>query len=221
VDGLAAVNGDGVARAVRAVRAVVFDIGGVIERTDGWEILGARWDARMGFRPGEFAERLRASGLGMDAALGRISEERFHQALAELYGMDARVLEEFIAKPDPAIYQLTCERLGVRPDETVFVDDSGKRKGQGSTRRSAPCSRNGPIGQQQAAAGAPGGRSARLARVGAVPGVERGAVPAPAGLALETWEVLAPVGPQQRQPRLGPGRRPREQPAQRRRAELR
>ena len=28
-----------------------------------------------------------------------------------------------MSKPDPRIYALTCERLGVRPDETVFVDD--------------------------------------------------------------------------------------------------
>jgi HAD superfamily hydrolase (TIGR01509 family) len=28
-----------------------------------------------------------------------------------------------LAKPDPAVYLLTCARLGVRPDEAVFVDD--------------------------------------------------------------------------------------------------
>jgi putative hydrolase of the HAD superfamily len=26
-------------------------------------------------------------------------------------------------KPDPAIYELTCERLGVAPAECVFIDD--------------------------------------------------------------------------------------------------
>jgi putative hydrolase of the HAD superfamily len=26
-------------------------------------------------------------------------------------------------KPDPRIYELTCERLGVTPHECVFVDD--------------------------------------------------------------------------------------------------
>jgi putative hydrolase of the HAD superfamily len=166
---------------------VVFDIGGVLERTDGWEVLAARWDARMGFPPGEFEARLRGSGLGRDAALGRIQEEAFNRALGELYGMDRPLLEEFvadqwdwyvgeldaevagyfrrlrpryrtamlsnsmvgarheeearygfaamtdllvysheegIAKPEPAIYRLTCERLGVRPDESVFVDDT-------------------------------------------------------------------------------------------------
>jgi putative hydrolase of the HAD superfamily len=28
-----------------------------------------------------------------------------------------------LAKPDPAIYRLTEQRLGARPDEIVFVDD--------------------------------------------------------------------------------------------------
>jgi HAD superfamily hydrolase (TIGR01509 family) len=28
-----------------------------------------------------------------------------------------------MSKPDPRIYELTCARLGVRPDEMVFVDD--------------------------------------------------------------------------------------------------
>lgn len=28
-----------------------------------------------------------------------------------------------IVKPDPAIYKLTCEALGVRPEETLFLDD--------------------------------------------------------------------------------------------------
>ena len=172
---------------MNAVRAVVFDIGGVLERTEGWEVLGARWDARMGFPPGEFERRLRGSGFGLDAALGRISEQAFERALGELYDLDGPLLEEFvadqwgwyvgeldtevasyfeslrpryrtamlsnsmvgargveearygfgamtdlivysheegIAKPDPEIYLRTCDRLGVRPDETVFVDDT-------------------------------------------------------------------------------------------------
>ncbi|MFP5230586.1 MAG: HAD family hydrolase [Acidobacteriota bacterium] len=28
-----------------------------------------------------------------------------------------------IAKPDPAIYYLTCDKLGVRPEEALFLDD--------------------------------------------------------------------------------------------------
>jgi putative hydrolase of the HAD superfamily len=32
---------------------------------------------------------------------------------------------EGIRKPDPRIYQLTCERLGVEPPDAVFLDDIG------------------------------------------------------------------------------------------------
>jgi epoxide hydrolase-like predicted phosphatase len=31
--------------------------------------------------------------------------------------------EEGVAKPDPRIYQLTLERLSVKPEETIFIDD--------------------------------------------------------------------------------------------------
>jgi HAD superfamily hydrolase (TIGR01509 family) len=31
--------------------------------------------------------------------------------------------EEGMSKPDPLIYRRTCERLGRRPDECLFVDD--------------------------------------------------------------------------------------------------
>jgi putative hydrolase of the HAD superfamily len=39
--------------------------------------------------------------------------------------MDAIIVsaEEGLAKPDPRIFQLAAERLGVRPDECIFVDD--------------------------------------------------------------------------------------------------
>jgi putative hydrolase of the HAD superfamily len=32
-----------------------------------------------------------------------------------------------VAKPDPAAYLLACERLGVTPAETVFLDDRKSR----------------------------------------------------------------------------------------------
>jgi putative hydrolase of the HAD superfamily len=168
-----------------AVRAVVFDIGGVLEvPTD--ITLDGRWERRLGLRPGKFLDRLRRSGLGRDANLGRISETDFAQALGRLYGLDESATEELLAelwdwysgelniemadyfqrlrpryrtailsnaaaggrreeerrygfsamadvlvysyevgieKPDRRIYEITCERLGVRPSEVVFLDD--------------------------------------------------------------------------------------------------
>jgi epoxide hydrolase-like predicted phosphatase len=168
-----------------AVRAVVFDIGGVLEvPTD--ITLDGRWERRLGLRPGKFLDRLRRSGLGRDANLGRISETDFAQALGRLDGLDESATEELLAelwdwysgelniemadyfqrlrpryrtailsnaaaggrreeerrygfsamadvlvysyevgieKPDRRIYEITCERLGVRPSEVVFLDD--------------------------------------------------------------------------------------------------
>jgi HAD superfamily hydrolase (TIGR01509 family) len=31
--------------------------------------------------------------------------------------------EEGVAKPDPRVYRLVCDRLDVQPHETVFLDD--------------------------------------------------------------------------------------------------
>lgn len=51
------------------------------------------------------------------------------EAMRVHYGMDRLVDlmifsdEEGIAKPDPRIYHLAAARLGVRPDEAIFVDD--------------------------------------------------------------------------------------------------
>jgi len=48
--------------------------------------------------------------------------------VAEVMALFDLVVEsslEGIRKPDPRIYQLTCERLGVAPDSAVFLDDLG------------------------------------------------------------------------------------------------
>lgn len=34
--------------------------------------------------------------------------------------------EEGVKKPDPKIYQITCQRLGVKPGECIFVDDDNE-----------------------------------------------------------------------------------------------
>jgi epoxide hydrolase-like predicted phosphatase len=166
------------------VRAVLFDIGGVLEITPptGWP---GRWEARLGLRPGELRER--GDEVWEAGAVGTISEAEVHRRLAELLGVDGAVvralmddlwveylgtlnveLVEYVrglrpryrtgiisnsfvgarerereryrldeltelivyshevgmTKPDPRIYELACARLGVRPEETVFLDDT-------------------------------------------------------------------------------------------------
>jgi len=49
-------------------------------------------------------------------------------AIAEVMALFECVIEsseEGIRKPDPRIYQLACDRLGVLPSETIYLDDLG------------------------------------------------------------------------------------------------
>ena len=48
--------------------------------------------------------------------------------VASIYALFDAVLESRVLgvrKPDPRFYELACERLGVRPEECVFLDDLG------------------------------------------------------------------------------------------------
>ena len=55
------------------------------------------------------------------------SPERAAQmaAVMELFDVVVESSIEGIRKPDPRIYRLTCERLGVEPASAVFLDDLG------------------------------------------------------------------------------------------------
>ncbi len=168
---------------MKTIRAVIFDIGGVLEMTPptGWV---ARWEARLGLSPGELDERL--GQVWTDGSAGAISIEQVENSIGQILGIeraqvDALVRdlwdeylgqlnaelaaflaglrpryrtallsnsfagarqkeeeryhfchlcdlviyshEEGMEKPDPRFFLLACERLGVQPDEVVFVDD--------------------------------------------------------------------------------------------------
>jgi FMN phosphatase YigB (HAD superfamily) len=79
-----------------AAQAVAFDIGGVLEVPTDRDP-DSRWEQRLGLQRGEFFARLRQSGLGRAANLGRVSEEEFAQALGRLYGLDQPTTEELLA----------------------------------------------------------------------------------------------------------------------------
>jgi epoxide hydrolase-like predicted phosphatase len=164
------------------IKAVVFDVGGVLVRT--FDHTGRRaWERRLGLAPGELEAIVLNSEMGHRAQRGEISdaelwgwvEARFNlgdelaafrhdfwrgdavdQQLVRLirrlrkryqtaiisnannalmdtlanYGL----LNEFdlvigsayegVMKPDPGIYRRALERLGRRPEETVFIDDA-------------------------------------------------------------------------------------------------
>jgi putative hydrolase of the HAD superfamily len=47
------------------------------------------------------------------------------KAVMRLFDLIIESSKEGIRKPDPRIYQLACERMDVRPDEIVYLDDLG------------------------------------------------------------------------------------------------
>lgn len=165
------------------VRAVVFDIGGVLEITPltGWE---ARWEERLGLAPGEINERLRS--VWRAGSIGTISEEEVERSVGEVLRLEREQMDAFMSdlwdeylgtlneelaayfarlrpryrtgiisnsfvgarqreqerygfgdmcdvivyshevgvrKPDRRIYEIACERLGVQPEEMIFLDD--------------------------------------------------------------------------------------------------
>jgi putative hydrolase of the HAD superfamily len=166
-----------------AVRAVVFDIGGVLEitpRTGATE----KWEAALGLVPGDLHRRLEDVWRG--GSVGTITEAEVHRRIGDILGLDEAGMGAFMSdvwneylgtlnaeltryfrglrpryrtailsnsfvgarekererygfeeltdlivyshevgmsKPDPRVYELTCERLGVRPGEAVFLDD--------------------------------------------------------------------------------------------------
>jgi epoxide hydrolase-like predicted phosphatase len=166
------------------IRAVVFDIGGVLEITPDLGV-DRRWEARLGLPAGGMGERMDDVWTG--GALGTVTLDDVHQALRDRLGLDEQQLTAFMAdiwrqylgtanmelieyarglrpryrtgilsnsfvgarereqaaygfedlvdeivyshesgmaKPDPRFYALACERLGARPGETVFLDDT-------------------------------------------------------------------------------------------------
>src|SRR5215471_13746859 len=164
-------------------RAVVFDIGGVLEFTPPMG-MAEKWADRLGLAPSELPERLGAVfaagqvgalteaevhgrigqilALGpsdVDAFMGDLWTEYLGTLNAELttylaglrpsyrtgiisnsfVGAREREQERYgfgqltdviiysheagIRKPDPRIYHLACDRLGIRPEEMIFLDD--------------------------------------------------------------------------------------------------
>jgi len=165
------------------IRAVVFDIGGVLETTPPLGVSDA-WEARLGLAAGELDGRL--SDVWTAGNIGAITEDDVHREITTRLGLDDATLRAFLddlwteylgtlnveltgyfaglrpryrtgilsnsfvgarerecgryrfdeladlivyshevgmSKPDPRIYELTWQRLAVRPEEMVFLDD--------------------------------------------------------------------------------------------------
>ena len=165
------------------IRAVIFDVGGVILRTED-QSLRLKWAERLGVSPEVLSATVFDSEAAAEATVGRIPAEAAWAHVAATFDLDADALAQLradffagdrcddalvaflrglrpayktgilsnawsdgrqviagkfalgdaaddlvisaevgVAKPDPRIYELATTRLGVRPEETIFVDD--------------------------------------------------------------------------------------------------
>jgi epoxide hydrolase-like predicted phosphatase len=165
------------------IRAVVFDVGGVLEITPDLGVT-ARWETKLGLADGEMARRM--GEIWAAGEIGAVTESDIRRATIDRLGMTEQQAEAMsadfwtqylgtantelieyarglrprlrtgilsnsfvgarqreqaeygfeelvddivcshevgISKPDPRIFELTCERLGVRPDEVIFLDN--------------------------------------------------------------------------------------------------
>jgi epoxide hydrolase-like predicted phosphatase len=80
--------------AVVAIRAVVFDIGGVLEITPDLGV-DRQWETRLGLPAGEMGERMHDVWLG--GGLGTITLNDVHQAITDRLGLDGRQVAAFMA----------------------------------------------------------------------------------------------------------------------------
>lgn len=165
------------------IQAVIFDVGGVLVRTEGRHVR-RRWEARLGLPEFGLGRAIFGSEASARAAIGQgsvvqvwqqvaaqfgLNEEQVHElerdfwsddrldvelaqfvrdlrpraktgilsnawpdarrVLTDKFGLgdavDVMILSAEVgcAKPDPRIYRIAVEQLGVRLDEAVFVDD--------------------------------------------------------------------------------------------------
>ena len=165
------------------LRAVVFDFGGVLVRTED-HTGRRRWEARLGLGERELDRLVFDSGVAIRATVGDVPESAIwedvamtlklaadqvdvlrrdfwagdkldpdlvavlaslrphyktailsnawssgRETIARVYGLDQAVdtiiisAEEGLAKPDPRLFQRVAERLGVKAEEAVLVDD--------------------------------------------------------------------------------------------------
>ncbi len=92
-----------------AIKAVVFDIGGVLEITPSLGV-NQKWEQIFQLEPGEFDQKLMDVWRG--GSWGTMTEAEVYQNIRDLIGMTEAQLQEFIA-------DLWCEYLGTPNTELI------------------------------------------------------------------------------------------------------
>lgn len=85
----------------------------------------------------EVLERIRSSGIKLGLISNCTEEEVQYWRASRLDAFFNDVLFSFevgLAKPDERIYRLCCERLGVKPEHTIFVGDGGSSELEGASK---------------------------------------------------------------------------------------
>lgn len=95
-------------------------------RVPGWDVLGLLAGE---VRP-EMVEAVRRCGERLGTALltNNVSGMEATGEVADIVALFDVVVESSVVgvrKPDPAFYELACERLAIEPAEAVFLDDLG------------------------------------------------------------------------------------------------
>jgi epoxide hydrolase-like predicted phosphatase len=165
-----------------SIRAVAFDVGGVLTQVGHLQDVRERWQVRLGMTAAQFAKALASVDPDELAFTGLLNETQYKARLAAALGQSVAQADEFmadmsgeldaglfayvaslrpryatailsdaiggarrenqarygfeqlvdviiyscevgLAKPDPRVYQLLCDRLAVSPGELVFLDD--------------------------------------------------------------------------------------------------
>ena len=76
------------------IRAVVFDIGGVLEITPDLGVTRL-WEIRLGLSPGQLDERMHDAWVG--GSIGTITLDEVHQAITDRLGLDEQQRAQFMA----------------------------------------------------------------------------------------------------------------------------
>lgn len=90
--------------------AVVFDIGGVLERVDDPDqVIGRKWRARLGLTESDYAAAIGSVDPGMLNQVGRMSEAEYRQRCVAALGLRSEQADEYMAD----IWDWYCGQLDI------------------------------------------------------------------------------------------------------------